>query len=264
MRLLQGLALLLLCLTQLWGCAGRLPPATPLAPGEEPHARELLDRFLARSCPGALDADVTLGWQGYGSHRTVAATLQARQPGLLRLSVNDPLGRPLLLAVTDGSRFTLVDVTRRQATVGPVASPFWHQYVPAAIHGRDLFAWLTGLLPAGPVQVRSVLRSTENSDYWFVLDYGDGLLHRVRLDPERLLVREHLLLDAGDRVVLDVVYRYGRSGKNACPLPASLRITGRDLDGTFTLAVDRVYARTGVADAAFRLHLPPHYTVVKK
>ncbi len=257
---LLRLAPLLLGLVLLAGCAGRLPPAAPLAPAEEPQARALLDRFLARTCPQALDADVTLAWQGYGNQRAVAATLQARQPGRLRLAVNDPLGRPLLLLVTDGRRFTLVDVTRKEANAGPLDSAFWRQYVPAAVHGRDLFAWLTGLLPAGRMEIRSVLRSTENSDYWFVLDYGDGILHRVRLDPERLLVREHLLLDAGDRMILEAVYTYG-GPEDPCPLPATIRITGHDLKGAFSLAVDRVYTRKSVAETAFRVNLPPHFTI---
>ncbi len=263
MRALQRSVLPLLCLVLLAGCAGRLPPATPLAAGDEPLARERLDRFLARSCPGGLDADVTLSWQGYGNHRAVAATLQAGRPGLLRLAVNDPLGRPLLLVVTDGRRFTLVDVTAREATVGPVDSPFWRRYVPAAVHGRDLFAWLTGLLPAGRMEVLAVLRSVDNSDYWFVLDHGDTLRHRVRLDPERLLVREHMVLDSGGRILLDVVYTYGRAD-GPCPLPSSLQVTGRDLSGTFTLVLDRVYSRKTVAETAFRLRLPPHYTVHRK
>ncbi len=263
MRWPQGL-LLLFCLVLLPACATRLPPATPLTGGDEQPGRELLARFLAASCPGGLDADVTLAWQGYGNHRQVAAVLQAQTPGLVRLSVNDPLGRPLLLLVIDGRRFTLVDVSREQATIGSMDSSFWHQYMPAAVRGRDLFAWLTGRLPAGPMQVIEVLRSTENSDYWFVLDYGDGLRHRVRIDPQRLLLRDHLLLDARGRVVLDVIYTYGQDRDGACPLPLSLEATGRDLSGSFSLAVDRVYSRGNVADSVFRLHLPPHYSVDRK
>ncbi len=263
MRWPQGL-LLLLCLVLVPACATRLPPATPLTGRDEQPGREVLARFLAASCPGGLDADVTLAWQGYGNHRQVAAVLQAQTPGLVRLSVNDPLGRPLLLLVTDGRRFTLVDVPREQATVGPVDSSFWHQYMPAAVRGRDLFAWLTGRLPAGPVRVCSVLRSTENSDYWFVLDYDDGLRHRVRIDPERLLLRDHLLLDTRDRVVLDVMYTYGQDRAGKCPLPASLEASGRDLSGTFSLAVDRVYSRKPVAATLFRLQLPSHFSIEKK
>lgn len=251
----------LLGLLILAGCATRLPPTEPLAPDEHEEAEALFAGFVARPTPAAIDADLRLNWDFLGSKGGVAAVLQLQRPALLRFAANDPLGRALVLAVSDGAAFTLVDNRQGRVYQGSTDSKFWHSYVPESVAVADVFVLLGAMAPEGRRRVAESGRDKEGTGFWYVLDASNGSTRHLLLDRRSGTMRRHLLVDDGEPV-LDIVYS-GATGADSAGYqwPRELRVTGSAITGTLSVHIDTVFSDQPLPAATFRLTLPPHFTV---
>ena len=251
----------LLGLLTLAGCATRLPPTEPLATDEHAEAEALFAGFVARPTPAAIDADLRLNWDFLGSKGGVAAVLQLQRPALLRFAANDPLGRALVLAVSDGAAFTLVDNRQGRVYQGSTDSKFWHSYVPESVAAADVFVLLGAMAPEGTRRVAESGRDKEGTGFWYVLDAINGSTRHLLLDRRSGTMRRHLLVDDGEPV-LDIVYS-GATGADSTGYqwPRELRVTGSAITGTLSVHLDTVFSDQPLPAATFRLTLPPHFTV---
>ena len=251
----------LLGLLILAGCATRLPPTEPLATDEHAEAEALFAGFVARPTPAAIDADLRLNWDFLGSKGGVAAVLQLQRPALLRFAANDPLGRALMLAVSDGAAFTLVDNRQGRVYQGSTDSKFWHSYVPESVAAADVFVLLGAMAPEGTRRVAESGRDKEGTGFWYVLDTSNGSTRHLLLDRRSGTMRRHLLVDDGEPV-LDIVYS-GATGADSTGYqwPRELRVTGSAITGTLSVHLDTVFSDQPLPAATFRLTLPPHFTV---
>ena len=251
----------LLGLLILAGCATRLPPTEPLGPDEHEEAEALFAGFVARPTPAAIDADLRLNWDFLGSKGGVDAVLQLQRPALLRFAANDPLGRALVLAVSDGAAFTLVDNRQGRVYQGSTDSKFWHSYVPESVAVADVFVLLGAMAPEGRRRVAESGRDKEGTGFWYVLDASNGSTRHLLLDRRSGAMRRHLLADDGEPV-LDIVYS-GATGADSTGYqwPRELRVTGSAITGTLSVHLDTVFSDQPLPAATFRLTLPPHFTV---
>ena len=251
----------LLGLLILAGCATWLPPTEPLATDEHAEAEALFAGFVARPTPAAIDADLRLNWDFLGSRGGVAAVLQLQRPALLRFAANDPLGRALVLAVSDGAAFTLVDNRQGRVYQGSTDSKFWHSYVPESVAVADVFVLLGAMAPEGRRRVAESGRDKEGTGFWYVLDASNGSTRHLLLDRRSGTMRRHLLVDDGEPV-LDIVYS-GATGADSTGYqwPRELRVTGSAITGTLSVHIDTVFSDQPLPAATFRLTLPPHFTV---
>lgn len=265
MRVFNGNALFavaLCCLVVLSGCAGRQPKTVPLGGAEEQEAAALWTTFLRENRPQALDADIRLGWDVMGSKGGISASLQIQQPAHLRFAANDPLGRALILAVADGSSFTMVDNRVAHVSRGTIDSKFWRSYVPQALKAEDLFPLLGGFLPAGEGQDTTPSRDEQGQGFWYQWQDGRSFRHHVFLDRGDGRMRQHLMSNAGGDTLLEVQYAdYRQDAKSGFVWPGHLRISGTAVTGTVTLQVEHIYSHSPKGKAAFRLAPPPHFTV---
>ena len=139
-----------LCGLLLAGCVSKIPQTTQLSSPESVQALERWSSFLQHPRPQALDADYRLRWKVLGSQGGVDAVLLMQQPAMLRFAANDPLGRALVLLVSDGRRFTLVDNRKAEAYTGNTDSALWHEYVPASFSREiSLLIWEVWLSRSG-------------------------------------------------------------------------------------------------------------------
>ena len=246
-------------LAMLAGCGTRLPRTTALHGPALEHALVKLDRYLNQSCARAVDSDVDLGWQAYGHREVYPGTLQALAPARLRLALVDPLGRPQVLLVSNGSRFTLADNRRGEGFTGPTASNYIEQYLPPEVAGKELFSWLSGRAETGDSDQVSV-EEGQDGRIWYTLARG-GLSQYLVLDQDRL--QRRLLKDADGNILLDVQYSDYRPTEDGCLWPGRLEITGEHLPAGFTLSFTRIYSLDPPEDRVFELQLPEHFTVRK-
>lgn len=253
---------LLLALAVLSGCAAKLPQTLPLAPNQQPEAESLFTSFFQIQRPKAVDADIRLGWDVFGHQGNVDAILQVQQPASLRFTATDPLGRSLLLAVSDGTSFTMVDNRIGRIYQGKTDSEFWHSYIPQAIRPADLFFFLGGLLPNVEMQAIGTAQDPERTGFWYVWQDSRSLTHHVFLNRRSMEMTRHLFFDARGDLILEIAYsNYNGLRDTGFNWPRHLQLTGTAISGTLTVQINTIYSHRQLAAAIFHLVPPPHFTV---
>jgi hypothetical protein len=256
----------MLCGLLLAGCAGTLPQTRPIPEDETREAMRVWTTYIRREQPAALDADLRLRWDVLGSAGAIDTVLQMKQPAWLRLAVNDPLGRSLVLVVSDGRTFTYVD--NRQGVVyrGGTDSAFWRRHVPDTIQATDLFLYLGGRID--PKQVHWVRPSldVDGQGYWYVWRDKRAVDHHLLLDRRTGAIQRHLLVDRFEKALLDLHYSgvvgvaAADSGRDTTfSWPQLLKISGEAISGTVEVDVQKIYGFTLRGANPFRLSLPPHF-----
>lgn len=260
---LQRFAAVLCCLF-LAGCAGKLPKTTPLADGESTQALRTWSRFLHSQHPQAVDADYRLRWDVLGSKGGIDAVVQMKKPALLRFAANDPLGRSLILVVSDGKEFTFVDNRAAEVFQGKTNSKFWRHYVPDSIKATDLFAYLGGFVDQDQVTRVEPALDDDTQGYWYVWLDRESLTHHVLLEREQGRIVRHLLVDKNGDQVLDLRYSglVGSDNANEQELrwPEKVEVSGEAVTGKIGLQVEKIYAFSVRGTSVFRLTPPPHFS----
>ena len=263
--LFRGLAIVIVMGSLLSGCAGRMRLTEPLSGVSRSLALTRFHDFMDRACSRAVDADVTLSWKALGKKQAIPGTLQAQEPAFLRYTVVDPLGRALLIFDSDGATFTLADTQKGEGYTGPVASRYWHKYIPEGIQPEDLFYWLGGRLRPGRFQVIDVRKGDVENDraVWVILKSSEGLTHHVLFDADADCVLRHVIEDRQQAVMLDVIYTGMKREKDGCGWPDELSIEGEASKGTIRIHFDRIFSQAVMPPSTFVLALPDYYLIHK-
>lgn len=253
-------ALLVLVLAGgLTGCGKPVPKTLALEPQQEDEARDLLRRFQQREHPDSLDADLRVGWEAWGSKGSSAAVLQMQRPTGLRFSLNDPLGRPMMLFVSDGYFFTLVNNQTAQAWQGRSDSAFWQERVPIA--AEDLFLMLGARLIDAPLEGIGLGLDQEKNGFWYNWVDRRMLEHYVLLNRLTGRMDRQLLFDRRGDLALDISYSaYRMIPESGFSWPGHLLIQGEGIRGKLTVQVEHFYPQQDIAPATFLLSIPPHFT----
>lgn len=256
--------MLAVCSFLFWGCSAKVLPLQPLPDDQEVAAERVLLRYLEQPPPEALDADVHLSWDIFGSKGNIDGVLQLQRPASIRLTVLDPLGRALLIIVADDQTFTMVDSRTGRAYKGEVASKTWHQYVPALIEPEDLFYLLGGFVSGVEKRLFTGSGRAENSqEVWYVLsDTLRASEQRLLLDQSGGYLKRRLLLDSESRPAIDILYSdYLPVASGTGQWPGQVIITGESIRGEFRLEVQQVASVAPLPTSTFDLSIPRHFIV---
>lgn len=250
------------CLAFLSGCAGKQPKTVALSGSEEQTAALLWTRFLNTKRPAALDADIRLGWDIIGSKGGLDASLQIQQPAHLRFAANDPLGRAFMIVVADATSFTMADNREGHVSQGTIHSRFWRSYVPPSLRIEDLFPLLGGFLSGEAGRNATASRDKQSQGFWYYWKDARHLRHYVLLNQVDGTMRQHVLIDVHGDSVLDVQYAdYRQDARGEYIWPWRLRISGAAITGVLSLHLSQLYSHDPKEKVAFRLAIPPHFTV---
>ncbi|CAK8715361.1 Outer-membrane lipoprotein LolB [Candidatus Electronema halotolerans] len=250
-----------LCILLLGGCAVKLPQTERLGGTDLEDAQERLNLYLAQSCVAAVDGDVTLSWSAYGQNDRYAASLQAAAPALLRLSLNDPLGRPLLLLGTDGKTFTLADNRKAVGYTGSTDLRFVRRFLPAFIPTDDLFLWLSGRVRPETMR-RAAARADAEGRIWWHGGSSDGTtVHILAFDRQNHLSR-HLVADQKtNEILFEADYSGYQSTNKDCAWPGRINFTGKALEADYAITFEELFGFGPIDKKHFQVSLPPHFTV---
>jgi len=253
---------ILLCCLLLAGCATRQPQTVELPAADREPILTRFGEFSRSQCVQSMDADVTLEIALMGKTEKAAGMLLVQSPTFLRYTAVDPLDRALMILVTDGSTFTMVDNRNAEAYTGSVDSAFWHEYMPAAIAVEDLLPWLTGRLSDNELQVSDVRgNKADPKTVWVFASSTDGWTHELLFDRKTMLLRRHIIKLENGEVLLDLVYRDYAPHGAACALPGKVVVEGQAVTGTLTITFDRIFPDGELAPSLFELDLPAHYSL---
>ena len=259
--LARWIGLVLGCIACLAGCARPFPQTLPLAAGQQAEAERLWYAVATVNIPARFEADFRLGWEILGSKGTIDAFLVVQHPSLLRFSAQDPLGRPLYIAVADGLSFTLADNRKGVVYQGQTGSKFWQTYIPVFLTTDQLPGLLSGLPPNLPDRMPEISQETDQSGFWYVWQDDGHIRHHVLLDKAQGTMSRHLLFNEEEELLLDLSYQEYFQLQGQPSWPRLLTITGDAVTGTVTLHLAQVvFHADRLPDATFRLTAPPHFT----
>ncbi len=256
--MIRLLTLLLLFISV--GCTSKIATLKPLETNLEQQVKLRFQEYEKRQCTGLIDSDVKLHLDIPGEDINASGILMIKEPGSIHFRMTDPMGRTMMMLVSDGLSFTFADNRKGEGYVGMLDSEFWTQYVPAGISSNDFFSWLSGRLPPGSYRVAEVGEAGDSQCCWFVLDYKDSGRHHIEFDAEEAVVKRHFLEKDGN-VVFDASYTYGKKQDDQCQFPEQVQIDSTAFTGIFTLRFDKIYPTSTVEADKFNLTLPDHYTV---
>jgi hypothetical protein len=223
MRLAVVPALLLL------GCAR---PHLDLGPsGEAGTADELLRRVDAvEASVQRLSGEARLELAGPAGRGAVGLFVAVGRSASLHLEQLDFFGRPQLVVVSDGQRFTLHDAGSGRWYRGPATGAALGRFLPLPIPPSALAALLLGRAPRLEDPAAELRLDPERGRYLLTLRRG-GAIQRLEVDPASARVLRStsagLRVDFGDLEALGGVVFPKRLALEAGP--TSLQLTWREL-----------------------------------
>lgn len=252
--------ILVLCIV-LVGCAEKRPQTLTLDPDQQRAAGSAWHNFLSRDSPPAIDADVTLTWDIFGSKGNIAGILQLQRESLLKLSAIDPLGRAIFIVTADGETFTFTDIRQQKVYRGNVRSAFWQKYIPTSVEPAELFDLLAGRVSASGYQLIQSRGDVDSEGYWYELRGKNGSTRYVLVDDSGKRMLSHLLIDEHGATVLDVRYSEYKVTENEMSWPSRVELSGQGVDGTYSIAVKKIYSHRNLPKSTFIPKYPPHFEV---
>ncbi|WP_417908856.1 hypothetical protein [Candidatus Electronema sp. PJ] len=248
----------------LGGCSAKLQQTTQLGGQELQKAEERLTHFMGQSCVEAVDSDVKLTWRAYAQQETYSAAMQAAAPALLRLSLNDSLGRPVLLLGSDGKTFTLADNLKAVGYTGSTELKYIRRFLPAFIPMEDLFSWLSGQVRPERMQAAAARTDAQGRVWWHGGSADGKTVHILALDEQNRLSR-HLVADKQtDEILFEARYsKYGKTPKG-CAWPGRIELAGKALEAEYSLEFSEIFGFEPIDQKQFHITLPPHFTVKQK
>ena len=260
-----GMALLLFA-----GCA-TLSGGLPLSPEEEASVRaqaiEVL-RMPEDGCGNCLDVQARVVLQSFWQSGTVDGYLVARSPGWFKFVGLTPLGQPLLLLATDGTRFRYIAVPEAKVYEGATQAAAFRKHAPAGFDPRRSFFWLTGRL-APDAGLGEVSRDAGGGGYWLEVLGEDGSGRRLVLfDPMAQVISRALLFDDNDKLLLEVLYAAYRpaasSSGAACMMPGTVDVISKHRGGwQMTMVLSDWILGTACETTDFTVAAPPSFETVR-
>ncbi len=236
-----------------------MPQTVTLTGAEAEAAQKQLQDFFDQSCVDAIDSDVRLGWKSLGKQTYYPATLQLARPLFSRLSLVDPLGRPLILLTTTATTFTFADNTLGKGYTGKLDARFLQQYVPEGLLLKDLFFWLSGRVHHDGFSLQSVGRAEQGEILWYSFTAADGFIHLLGLDHDRLA--SHLVVDQDNELLLSVSYSdYTKTPKD-CEWPGKIHLSSDRFFPELQIEFIKNYGFAPPDKHIFSFLFPAHFSV---
>jgi hypothetical protein len=99
---------------------------------------------------GSFAARGSVEYSADGSNHFFRFELLSQRPGNFQFTVLDPLGRPAMRVISDGSRFVALQYGAREATVGPADPGSLGRFLPLGLRAEDFISLLSGTLVPVP------------------------------------------------------------------------------------------------------------------
>ena len=262
LRYLITLFTLILVLIQ--GCARTALQTYPASEQQIAKTLEAFERYREIStaaCGCCLDAeaDAALSVSGWFSDHTekVSGFLQAMKPGYLKFIVINPLGQPLFIFLTNGSKFTSLNVLEEKAFSGSVHSETYRKFAPPGFEPEFSYYWLTGRLRPGEIQVQAVMYDREQEKFWLQINHANA-----RTESMDILYDDHQLL-AGNKNMgagsVPASIEASVTGQEPCRIPARITVSSSADTGRIELRLHSFLHEVRFSGNDFHTEIPDSF-----
>ncbi len=249
---------LLFLLVAAAGCA-RLPATVDIPARERVAVMARFQDMVAgqMACPCCIDAEATVSFLSIWQKGSLSGYLQAMTPSFVKFVGLNPFGQPLAVFVTDGAFFRFVSVPESREYSGKVAGTTYARYAPEGFLPEHGFYWLIGRLYPGEMKIVEVRHDEEKIGYWFSIKYGNGTTSMVLFDDKEGVLRRHIVLDADEKRIFNVLYDDYTSGK--CPMPGKVTVTSLIHNSTMELRLQGWLPDASFTGEDFHYEAPPSF-----
>ena len=241
------------------GCATKLPQTLPIKETEQQQVFNEFKGFQEHPCDTTVDADVVLELTSLGKTEKATGILLAREPSFIRYTATDPLGRSLLILVSDGTTFTLVNNREGKAFTGSADSKYFAKYVPKSVQLSAFFPWLAGRLENTPANFIPMGYDKDQSQSVWLKTKGTEEEHHILFDPDTQSLTRHIVTDRDQNILLDIGYKNYVRKESKCPWPMQITLESRELTGALTVNYQEIFFNSPLNPKLFQLSIPPHY-----
>jgi len=242
----------------------------PLQGNEMDGGRQLLASMAAaeKKCPFCRDADVNLTLKSPLQDAAASGYLLWRRPSWIKFVSSNPLGQPLVLATSDGTRFQQLLVPRKTYLHGRVFSYLAHNNLPIALALGNWGSWLGGGVGHIKAEEAEVRPDREGRGLWFVWPLpflaeasgvkGQEFQEHVLVDAANRLVIARVISDEREKTLVRFDYS-DRQKDDPCLQPARIAISGLEGGGVIDIVFSDQQTPATCPDDLFRLQKPENF-----
>lgn len=238
--------LLFFSLLTVTGCAALRPPPPSTREAETALAAVAAFNAEVRTFKGTGTIELVRD----GTRQVGRMVWVGKVPAHLRVSLLDPVGRPLSTLVTDGDRVAGRAGPGGDAFSASAANPSLKRVLGMPLRAREAIRLLAGQVPTPePYSVTLVGDRLRLHSRW------NQLLEVVALDPSRTRPMAVERFSGGDRR-FRAEWGPMESGPEGVRIPTRIAVAGPDGTARFDLRVDRFWVNQSLPAGAFVLEPP--------
>lgn len=247
------------------GCAGQRWDE-PFPEDEQDKIVELISAMqkVEKECPDSLDADAQMFWKSPLDDWAVEGYLQLLSPSFLKFIISNPLGQPVFAFASNGDEFQILKPNQYQHIRGNVRSLAIRKEIPQILAQGDWFAYLTGRLPAGSLEVVEVNQDASDNSIWLRLSPAgsDTTLEHAwtHVDPLQGFVLGYLFLDGKGATLAEIVYGNQQDRDDSCTPRDEITISELPWGAKIMIKLKDINDRNQLGEKEFSLPVPAGYT----
>jgi len=243
--------------------------------------REVNEDMCGCCLDAEVEAELTIsGW--FNDHvGKLSGYLQAMKPGYIRFVALNPLGQPLYIFLTDGSKFTSLNVYAEKAYSGSVDSRTYKKIVPSGFDPEFAYYWLNGRLPPQDMQIADVMRAGQPDAYWLQIRHDNvGTERMILFDAAKLRILRHVLRDEKGSHLVDISYRdyeplnapekinfekdhavsdVSDAGTDGCSVPGKITIASHGGSEKISVKLHSFLPDASFSEEDFRVNIPDSF-----
>ena len=248
------------------GCAGQRWGKALAEEERDPIIHTLITMWEEEQlCPDHLDGDAQIFWESPMDSSAVEGYLQLLSPSFIKFIISNPLGQPVFAFSSNGEEFQILKPNQYQHTRGTVRSLAIRQEIPQILAQGDWFAYLTGRLPATPLQIEQIHQGAADDTFWLRLSSAvsdqTGETVWVHVHSRLRTVLGYLFLDNKGSTVAEIIYAQEEgSTSGRCEPVKEMTITGLPWGSEMRLKLRAIEMNSQGDEKSFSLPVPPGYT----
>lgn len=215
-------------------------------------------------CPNDWDADVEISWNTALGTKAFAGYLQVSNPSSLKFIVSNPLGQPILVFTSNGEKFQLLDILRKQYTHGSTLSYALRNNIPAEFSSGSWGYWLIGRISKQVTEHPAISLDKEDRGIWLTMESsienGADTTNYYLLDLEKMIVQEQRIFDAESKHLASITYGNYKPVGN-CFQPHQIDISDLPFGASIQINLNTIQSLGIATEKDFTLPIPQHYFI---
>lgn len=216
------------------------------------------------NCPNYWDADVDISWHTALGTKAFSGYLQVSNPSSFKFIISNPLGQPILALTSNGEKFQLLEILKKQYSHGSTISYALRNNMPPEFASGSWGYWLVGKLPEQVTEHPTISLDKEERGIWLTIDSRHensvDTTHYYLLNLKKLAVQEQRIFHKQSKHLATLTYsNYMLTGN--CFQPHQIDISDLPFGASIQINLNNIQSRGSATEKDFTLPVPQHYFI---